>query len=235
MNFVNKILTLLFILLTITGYSQETTIEVLDIVSKPVDTIYCESDTITTLYLMIQKTSTDNGTNYPNISVDTILYQNGVCPADSLEVLRQLSRDAIEVQNRRSRAAELAFEARRQNATFNSIRTIYNNFTNSDLYLAIEDRFFSTWKGRYRIMDIEAGTSVFADLVRLGPSQRYRLEVDSQTRYAVIPNNSKSFRINYNSVVYEMTLDPGVDSRNPVFRDEGFLSGNPKIVIVKVR
>jgi hypothetical protein len=226
------------------GKAQETTVEVLDIVSQSVDTIFCKTDTLTTIYLQVLKTTTENGTDYPDVSIDTTLIKSGICPSDSLEVLRQISRDALEIQNRASHTMNLAFaRAKRDQAVYQDVRTVYNNFSGSDLYISNENRFWSDYTGRYRIIDVQASTNVTAELIRVGASDRYRLEIEdgepgAGTRYAVIPLSRNSFQVNnWNGDNYKMYLDKGVDNRNPVYREPGYLKGgaDDKLRVIKIK
>ena len=77
-----NILTLIFLFLALACAGQEQTIEVLDIFGIP-DTVICEGDTIAGIYFQVIQTSTENGTDYPNTRIDTVLYQNGNCPANA--------------------------------------------------------------------------------------------------------------------------------------------------------
>lgn len=243
-----KILIALLSILSYTGYSQETTVETLAMVKQPVDTIYCQGDTITQIYLRVLKTTTENGTPYPNVRIDSLLYMNGICPADSIETLRQEYRDATELQNKAHFAANKAFQdIRRSTPLYITYRSLITGFSGVDLYILNENNWYSSWEGTYRINDIEAGTFVICTLKRLGPDLRYRLEIDpgypgAGTRYTMIPfTNGKSFRINQYPTAtlpaanYDMFLDEGVDSRSPVYRAASYLTGDSKIRIVKIR
>lgn len=234
---------LFIILLFVTGFiqAQEQTIETLGVISQEVDTIFCDQDTITKLFLLVQKTTTDNGTSFPNTRVDTTLFMNGNCPADSLEVKRQLYRDAIEIQNRAARSADLAFEnVRRGMPPFNIIRTVYTNFTGENVFRESEDRFWNDYQGSYVIINTSTGARTKATMKRLGAEEVYRLEVDqgetgAGTRYAILPLSQKSFIIRqWEGNDYTMYLDSGIDRAKPVFRDLGFLTGPGSIIIVKL-
>lgn len=229
------------------GYGQETTVETLALVKQPVDTIFCANDTITQIYLNVIKTTTENGTPYPNIRIDSLLFMNGICPADSIETLRQVYRDATEIKNKAQFSANRAFEdVRRSTPLYATYRTLITGFTGVDLYILNEDAWFSAWQGEYRIFDIAAGTNVLATLIRVGGANRYRLEINvgfpgAGNRYPLLPyTNGKSFRIlNYPTAAlpadnYDLFLDEGVDNRNPVFRTSSYLIGDEVIRIIKV-
>lgn len=234
---------ILIALLFVAGFAQaqEQTMETLGIIRQEVDTIFCEQDTITKLFLLVQKTTTDNGTAFPNTRVDTTLFMNGNCPADSLEVKRQLYRDAIEIQNRAARFADLAFEnVRRSVPAFSIVRTVYTDFTGEDVFRESENRFWNDYQGRYVIINTSTGSRVMATMKRLGAREVYRLEVDegengAGTRYAILPLSQKSFIIRqWEGNDYTMYLDSGIDRAKPVFRDLGFLTGPGSIIIVKL-
>lgn len=239
--------TILLALLPILNYSQDVAIETLDIISRPIDTLYCNGDTISVAYFNVQKTSTDNGTIYPDVSIDTILVQNGGCPVDSTEILRILFRDATEIQNRAAHFVSESFQAaRRDRAKYLQLRTLYNNFTGDEMFLRAEDAFWATYEGKYRIVDINAGTSVTATMIRLGATKRYRLRVDegqvgAGTPYVVIPLSRSSFQVNgiataalpaANYVFYQ---DKKLDVRVPVFFQAGYIESSDVIRIVKIQ
>lgn len=239
--------TITLALLPILSYSQGVTVEVLDIISRPIDTLYCNGDTISVAYFNVQKTSTENGTIYPDISIDTILVQNGGCPVDSIEILRMIFRDATEIQNRASHFVSEAFQsARRDRAQFLQLRALYNAFSEGEMFERGEDAFWSDYEGQYRIVDINAGTSVTATMIRLGPSQRYRLQINegqvgAGTRHVVIPLSRSSFQVNAlptaalpaaNYVFYQ---DKKLAARVPVFSQAGYIEGTDVIRIVKIQ
>lgn len=239
---------ILLSLLPIFSYAQETTIEIIDIISRPIDTIFYAGDTITTAYFNVEKRTTTNVTSFPDIRIDTVLIQSNGYPVDSLEVLRRIHRDVTEMQNRAAHIMNRAFEeVRRKNVDYMQLRTLYNSFTGSELYLRNEDAWFSSFEGIYRIFDLEAGTNVLADLVRVGAGQRYRLVIrDGQpgagNSYSVIPTtNGNSFiLVNYPTAAlpaatYRLYWDRGVDITRPVYRHAGYLDGRDIIRIVKVR
>lgn len=244
-----KILFPIFLLSALASAGQEQTIEVLDIFGIP-DTVICEGDTIAGIYFQVIQTSTENGTDYPNTRIDTVLYQNGNCPADSLEVLRQVEVQAIEIQNRAANAMSNAFSrARRGQVAFQDVRTLYNNFTGSDIYLSLENRFWDTYEGVYRIIDVQdGGSSVLADMIRIGATNRYRLEVQAGepgegTRYTVLPLSRTRFQVNQWTPAggiaenYILSQDRESDPARPVFREAGYVTGGAadRLRIVKVR
>lgn len=242
-----QITTILLLFLALACAGQEQTIEVLNIFSRP-DMVICSGDTISPIYFRVERTTTENLTNYPNVSIDTILYQWGNCPADSLQVLFQIRRDAEELQNRASGTMSNAFDrARRGHATFLQVRTTHNNFTGEDLYLYLEEEYWPQFQGTYRIVDVQAGTSVLADMIRIGADERYRLEVQdgepgAGTRYTVIPLSRTSFRINAwtpaggSAANFKLYQDRGVDNTRPVFRENGYIEGGADDIlrIIKV-
>lgn len=233
----------IFSLFAVLVSAQETTITLIGINTIAIDTIICNGDTLTNAYYKEEMKVTDWGADLPkDTTVIKSLIRNGSCPADSLEVIRQLFRDAIEIQNRAAHTMNLSFERVRRSAPkYQGIRSVYNNFTDSDLYFANEDRFESVYDSvMFRVVDVTAGTSVLATMRRLGVLNRYRLEVNAGqlgagTRFSVIPLSTRSFVIVYGGKTYTMYLDEGVDSRFPVFRHAGYLEGEDEIRIIRAQ
>lgn len=241
-----KITFLFFLIAALAGQAQ--TIELLGVSSRP-DTVICQGDTISPIYFREELLLVENGTEYPDTVEQKTLFRNGACPADSTEVARQLEVEARNIQARRAGVMSNAFSAvRRGQADFQEVRTVFNAFTSSDLYLELEDAFWNNFEGRYRIFDVQAGTSVQADMIRIGATERYRLkvipgEVGAGTRYTVLPLHPTAFQINAwtpsggVAANYYMCQDRDADNINPIYRENGFLEGGTEdqLRIVKIR
>ena len=238
-----KIIIILLTLLPVLIQAQDVTIETLDIIPRSIDTIYCNGDTITLAYFNVQKVTTENGTIYPDVRIDTILMQDGGCPIDSLEILRILFRDATEIQNRAAHFVSESFQsARRDRAQYLQIRSLYNTFSESEMWLQAEASFWSEYEGKYRIVDINDGSSVIATMVRLGATQRYRLEVDEGgKRYPVIPLSRNSFQVlglptaALPAANYTFYKDQKLNARVPVYSQAGYIDGTDVVRIIKIK
>jgi hypothetical protein len=238
-----KILTLVFVSALFSALAQETTVTLIGINTIAIDTLICEGDTLTKAYYKEEMKVTDWGADLPkDTTVVKSLIRNGSCPADSLEVIRQLFRDALEIQNRAAHTMNLSFDRVRRSAPeYQGIRDVYNRFSGSDLYFANEDRFASAYDSvMFLVVDVTAGTSVQATMRRLGVLNRYRLEVNegqlgAGTRFVVIPLSTRSFVIVYGGKTYTMYMDEGVDSRFPIFRHAGYLEGEDEIRIIRIK
>lgn len=239
----HKIFLFLFLFGAVFARAQSVTVESISIFSRDIDTVFCNADTITRAFFEVTKTTVTNATSFPDVSIDTVLIQNGGCPADSLEILRRLFRDATEIKNRAANAVSNAFQyARRDDATYMKIRTLYNDFSGSEMWLRAEEAWANTWEGVYRIRDAQQDIVVIATLKRLGPLNRYRLEINpgqtgAGTRYAVIPEtNGNSFKIvNWNGANYELFKDNKSDFLFPVYRQAEYISGADFLTIAKIR
>ena len=232
--------------------AQEQTIELLEITTRS-DTVICGGDTISPIFFRVDLITVENGTAYPDTIEQTTLYKNGSCPADSLEVLRQLQIEAENIQQKASGLMSRSFEyVRRGHGVYQDVRSAYNDLTGSDLYYHFEDAYAGKFAGAgntYRIVDIQDGaSSVLATMIRVGALDRYRLEVNTGepgagTRYTVIPLSPTSFQINNwtrsggAATNYRLYLDRQADASKPVYRESGYLYGSTddELRIIKVK
>lgn len=252
------------ILLFVAGFAQaqETTVELVEIISQDIDTLICDrgrvittidttgglpgsyiniavSDTLTSAYFRVTKTTIENSTSIPSVRLDTLIMEQNGCPTDSAEVARILKRDVVEYSNRVSDILDRSFKfIRGDRAEWVQNRAVFESFTNSSVNEEIEESYYSTWSGQYVIIDLESGTSTRATLVRVGATNRYRLQVNDSpnTRYAFIPrNNGKHFIFRgADNVNRDMILDSSSTPKRPVYREIGYLDGTDKYRIVKI-
>lgn len=196
-----NLINLLFLLLFCAAASaQEETIELVEILTIP-DTVFCPSDTtpVTPVYYIVEKTTTDYGAQQLDVRVDTFMIRNGNCPADSLFAVNQFYTRAKNIRNKSARIMSRAFEEVRNQRvkTYNSLESVINSFTGSNLDYLFEDEYWPTLEGQYKVFDLEnpADTNyVIMTMIRIGASDRYRLEINdgwpgAGTRYTVIPNS----------------------------------------------
>lgn len=240
----------IFLLLFCAAFAraQEKTTTLMSVWGETIDTLICDNDTISRIFFKKEMEVTDWGVLRKDTVVYTVLFRSGNCPADSLETYRQLAVKEIEIQNRAQFAMSNAFShIRRGHTQFLADRTIINNWTGSDLYIYLEDLFFQSFTGKYRIIDVEANTSVVATMVRVGADNRYRLEVDqgevgAGKRYTVIPLSANSFQINNwasatrPAATFRLYKDTGTGAKRPVFRTSAFITGTTDVLrIVKIQ
>ena len=206
-------------------------------ISTEADTVIVGSDTITPLYFLTTTLIVDNGTNFPDTIVSRNLFQNGSKPADSTEVARQLKTSAINGQNRISGQMARVFKRGQANTDFNDYRDLFLSVTSVELYTAIEDDFFNSYDGRYRVYDLIADSNFVANLIRVGVDDRYRLEHETTgQRWTVLPKSRKNFRLNqWNGLNYDLYWDEETrpDGKR-IYQPTERVLGVPPLRIVKL-
>jgi len=182
-------------------------------------------------FYLLDSTLLDNGTNLPGLEVTRQLI------GDTSQVAAYLKNKGTQEQNDLSEQMAKAFDRNQVNSNFNNYRSIYQQVTGEEMYIALEDELIDTYRGRYRVHDLVADSNFVANLVRVGPDNRYRLEHETTgQRWAILPKSERNFQINqWQGENYDM-YDDGVLRRNVVrvYQPVGRIEGSPVIRIVKI-
>ena len=196
---------------------------------------------------VINRTTTIEAANGVFYLVDSTLFDNGT-PLPNLEVKRQLIGDtsaiarflkdkAVAAQGALAKNIAESFNRGQVNSDFASLRSIYNQVTGGEMYTAIEEEFLDTYAGRYRVDDLQADTSFFANLIRVGADNRFRLEHEvTGERWGILPGSARNFRLQqWQGENYDMYWD-GVPRKSGaiVYHTTAKIEGTPVIRIVKI-
>lgn len=143
-----NIITFFFLLLSFSVSAQE-------IISETKEIIQIDS-----LYFLKTKKIVENGTPYPNVSVDTVFIGDSTQTVNTLfDVPYQLQ---IEVAEGMRKALKRNFATQ----IFNQINPMFQALTGKTLYQDAGRRFFGSLAGRYRVFR-QNGTNFFANITQV--------------------------------------------------------------------
>lgn len=212
MNSVTKILYLIVFLFIANFVNAQGNVIETETIESSVDSIDCDGVLFTTVFYLVNTKTVDNGTMQPDTTRTRALIRNGDCPADSSVVAELITTGVLNDQQELAYHTSFALLRNEYLQRFNVANSLYTAFTGSNLFTTISKRYYSDYRGIYRIFKAD-NSSFFAKLTQV-PSGRLRMSQIVSFRdttltgitYVLNPRSALSFQlVGLDGVNYEFT------------------------------